>query len=73
MDLIAQQGYDVFLVNVRGYDGLTWLSEMDQPSAANKPIATLAEAAKDVGAAVDYVLKATGIPKLDLIGWSWET
>jgi hypothetical protein len=72
MDLMAQQGYDVFPVDVRGYGGSTRPAEMDQPPAANKPIATSPEAAKDLGAAVDYVLKARGIPKLDLIGWSWE-
>jgi hypothetical protein len=42
---------------------------MDQPPAANKPAAISADAAKDLGAAVDYVLRARGIPKLDLIGW----
>jgi len=73
MDLIAQHGYDVFLVDVRGYGGSTRAAEMDQPPAANKPLSTSAEAAKDLGAAVDYVLKARNIPKLDLIGWSWGT
>jgi len=73
MDLIAQQGYDVFLVDVRGYGGSTRPPEMDQPPAANKPIATSADAAKDLGAAVDYVLKTRGISKLDLMGWSWGT
>ncbi|MFZ0210463.1 MAG: alpha/beta fold hydrolase, partial [Roseiarcus sp.] len=73
MDLIAQQGYDVFLVDIRGYGGSTRPPEMDQPPAANKPLATSADAAKDLGAAVDYVLKTRSIPKLDLMGWSWGT
>ena len=73
MDLIAQQGYDVFLVDIRGYGGSTRPPEMDQPAAANKPVATSADAAKDLGAAVDYVLKTRSIPKLDLMGWSWGT
>ena len=42
MDLIAQQGYDVFLVDIRGYGGSTRPPEMDQPPAANKPLATSA-------------------------------
>jgi pimeloyl-ACP methyl ester carboxylesterase len=73
MDLIAQQGYDVFLVDVRGYGGSTRPPEMDQPPGANKPVATSADAAKDLGAAVDYVLKTRNIAKLDLMGWSWGT
>jgi pimeloyl-ACP methyl ester carboxylesterase len=31
MDLIAQQGYDVYLIDVRGYGGSTRPPEMDQP------------------------------------------
>jgi pimeloyl-ACP methyl ester carboxylesterase len=73
MDLIAQEGYNVYLVDVRGYGGSTRPPEMDQPPAANKPVATSADAAKDLGAAVDYVLKANNITKLDLMGWSWGT
>ena len=73
MDLIAQQGYDVYLIDVRGYGGSTRPPEMDQPPASNKPLATSADAAKDLGAAVDYVLKTRNIPKLDLMGWSWGT
>ncbi|HYA72286.1 MAG TPA: alpha/beta fold hydrolase [Roseiarcus sp.] len=73
MDLIAQQGYDVFLVDIRGYGGSTRPAEMDQPPTANKPLATSADAAKDLGAAIDYVLKTRNIPKLNLFGWSWGT
>ena len=46
---------------------------MDQPPGANKPIATSEEAGADLGAAVDYILGQRGIPKLDLMGWSWGT
>lgn len=73
MDLIAQQGFDVYLVDVRGFGGSTRPAEMDQPPAVNKPVATSADAAADVGAAIDYVLKTRNIPKLDLFGWSWGT
>ncbi len=31
------------------------------------------EANKDLGAAFDYVLKKNGVPKADLMGWSWGT
>jgi pimeloyl-ACP methyl ester carboxylesterase len=73
MDLFAAQGYDVYLVDVRSYGRSTRAAEMDQPAADNKPIATSEEAGRDLGAAVDYILKARGIAKLDLMGWSWGT
>src|SRR5271156_3908398 len=60
MDLIARRGYDVYLVDVRGYGGSTRAPQKDQPPAANKPIATSADAAADLGAAVEYVLKTRG-------------
>ena len=38
MDLIAMRGYDVYLVDVRGYGRSTRPPEMSQPPEANKPI-----------------------------------
>jgi pimeloyl-ACP methyl ester carboxylesterase len=73
MDLFAQNGFDVYLVDVRSYGRSTRPPEMDQPAEANKPIATSEEAGADLGAAVDYILALRGIPKLDLMGWSWGT
>ncbi|HTZ66959.1 MAG TPA: alpha/beta fold hydrolase [Roseiarcus sp.] len=73
MDLFAQNGFDVYLVDVRSYGRSSRPPEMDQPPEANKPIATSEEAGADLGAAVDYILAKRGIPKLDLMGWSWGT
>jgi pimeloyl-ACP methyl ester carboxylesterase len=73
MDLFAQSGFDVYLVDVRSYGRSTRPPEMDQPPEANKPIATSQEAGADLSAAVDYILALRGIPKLDLMGWSWGT
>jgi len=73
MDLFAQNGFDVYLVDVRSYGRSTRPKEMDQPADANKPIATSEEAGRDLGTAVDYILNLRGIPKLELIGWSWGT
>jgi pimeloyl-ACP methyl ester carboxylesterase len=73
MDLFAQSGFDVYLVDVRSYGRSTRPPEMDEPPEANKPIANSEEAGRDLGAAVDYILALRGIPKLDLMGWSWGT
>jgi pimeloyl-ACP methyl ester carboxylesterase len=73
MDLFAQQGYDVYLVDVRSYGRSSRSADMDQPADLNKPIATSDEAERDLGTAVDYILKKRGVTKLDLMGWSWGT
>ena len=73
MDLFARAGFDVFLVDVRGYGRSTRPAAMDQPPEANPPVAGSEEAGADLGSAVDYVLKLRGLAKLDLMGWSWGT
>jgi pimeloyl-ACP methyl ester carboxylesterase len=73
MDYVAQQGFDVYLVDVRGYGGSTRPPEMDQPPSANKPIVDTPTAVKDLGAAIDHILQKRGVSKIDLIGWSWGT
>jgi pimeloyl-ACP methyl ester carboxylesterase len=73
MDLIAARGYDVYLVDVRGYGRSTRPPEMSQPPAANKPIVTTSVAAHDLGAAVDYILNKRKVSKIDVMGWSWGT
>ena len=73
MDYIARQGYDVYLVNVRGYGRSTRPPSMSRPPNESEPFATTEEAAADVGAAVDFIRKRRGISRLNLIGWSWGT
>jgi len=73
MDLIARQGFDVYLVDVRGYGGSTRPPEMDRPAEENKPIVDTAVAVKDVGSAVSHILRRRGAAKINLMGWSWGT
>jgi pimeloyl-ACP methyl ester carboxylesterase len=73
MDLIAMRGYDVYLVDVRGYGRSTRPPEMSEPPEANKPIVSTKVAAHDLGAAVDYILHKRKVTKINLMGWSWGT
>ena len=73
MDYIAAQGWDVYLVDLRGYGLSTRPPEMDVPAKENLPIVTTDIAVRDVGAAVDYILKRRNASKVNLIGWSWGT
>lgn len=73
MDYIALRGYDVYLVDVRGYGRSTRPPEMDRPAAENEPIVRTSVAVKDVGSAVDFIRKRRGVEKINLLGWSWGT
>jgi pimeloyl-ACP methyl ester carboxylesterase len=73
MDLIAARGYDVYLVDVRGYGRSTRPAEMSQPPEANKPIVSTKVAAQDLGTAVDYILKKRKVSRINVMGWSWGT
>jgi pimeloyl-ACP methyl ester carboxylesterase len=73
MDYVAQRGFDVYLVDLRGYGKSTRPKEMDEPADKNAPIVTTEVAVRDIGAAVDHILQRRGIAKLNLMGWSWGT
>jgi pimeloyl-ACP methyl ester carboxylesterase len=74
MDFIARAGYDVYLVDVRGYGGSTRpAAGSDSSGGAGAPIATLAEAVDDVDAAVNFIRRRRGVERVNLIGWSWGT
>lgn len=73
MDFIARAGYDVYLVNVRGYGGSTRPAASADPSGRGAPIATLAEAVDDVDAAVEFIQRRRNVERIKLIGWSWGT
>ena len=73
MDMLAAQGWDVWLVDVRGYSRSTRPASMDGPPGQGTPVASTAEAARDVGATVDFIMQKRGVPKINLMGWSWGT
>jgi pimeloyl-ACP methyl ester carboxylesterase len=73
MDYLAQRGYDVYFVDLRGYGRSTRPPEMDAPAAAHEPLVRTATAVKDLSAAVDFILRRRGVPKLNLLAWSWGT
>lgn len=73
MDFIARSGWDVWLVDLRGYGRSTRPPEMDRPAAENPPIVTTDVAVRDVTTAADYIRQRTGADRLAVLGWSWGT
>lgn len=73
MDHIASRGYDVYLLDLRGYGRSTRPKEMDEDPKANPPLVRGDVALRDIGAVVDFVLKRRNIPRVNLIGHSWGT
>ena len=73
MDYLAARGYDVYLLDVRGYGRSTRPPEMASRPDAHPPIVRSEVAIRDIGAVVDFILRRRDIPRLCLIGWSWGT
>src|SRR5262245_41866727 len=73
MDYIAARGYDVYLLDLRGYGKSTRPKEMADKPEANAPLVRGETAVKDISSAVDFILARRNIPRLNLIGWSWGT
>src|SRR4029450_4514924 len=73
MDYIARRGYDVYLVDLRGYGRSRRPPERGKPAAGNRPIVGTDGAVRDVAAAVDHILARRGVTQLNLMGWSWGT
>jgi len=73
MDVIAERGFDVYLLDLRGYGRSSRPEEMDAAPASNQPIVTTDVALRDVATVVADILQRRQIPRLSLIGWSWGT
>ena len=73
MDYIAGHGWDVYLMDARGYGRSTRSPELLQADAAQAPIVWTDAKVQDAGAVIDFILKRRGVPKINLLGWSWGT
>jgi pimeloyl-ACP methyl ester carboxylesterase len=73
MDYIASRGYDVWLLDLRGYGKSTRPPQMSEKPEANDPIVRGDTAVKDIGTAVDFILQKRNLSRLNLMGHSWGT
>jgi len=70
-DRLVKKGYVVYMVDYRNYGFSTREKAMDQPSKNNKPVTRSYLAIRDIGAAVDDIIKKRKVKSVNLIGWSW--
>lgn len=73
MEAIAAHGYDVWLVDVRGYGLSTRPASEDPDDTEAKPVARSTVAVRDVAAAINHILTERHLDSLALLGWSWGT
>lgn len=73
MDYLARSGYDVWLIDQRGYGRSDRPWQMSQPAANNSPICNTSVVAGDVDTVATWIRGQRSIPAMNLIGWSWGT
>jgi pimeloyl-ACP methyl ester carboxylesterase len=73
MDFIAEGGYDVYLMDVRGYGRSTRPPQMSLPAEESAPVATTEEAVRDLSAVVEFIKHRRSIDKVNVLAWSWGT
>jgi pimeloyl-ACP methyl ester carboxylesterase len=73
MDYIASRGWDVYLMDARGYGGSTRSPELLQSDAIEAPIVSTDIKVRDAEAVVDFILRRRGVSRISLLGWSWGT
>ena len=71
LDLLADAGYDVYALDVRGYGRSTRPPEMERSSADGLPLVNTATGVKDLGTVVEFVRKRRSIEKVGIFGMSW--
>ena len=73
MDYIAQHGYDVYLIDLRGFGKSTRPKEMAEDPKANPPLVRGDVALRDIDAVVDFIRQRRSIARVNVIGHSWGT
>jgi pimeloyl-ACP methyl ester carboxylesterase len=71
MDYIACHGYDVYLLDLRGYGRSSRPKEMEEDPYGNPPIVAGDIAIEDISIAIEFIRERRNISKIALIGWSW--
>jgi pimeloyl-ACP methyl ester carboxylesterase len=67
---LATRGFDVYVMDVRGYGRSTRPAEMDAPPDAHPPLVRSNEAVRDIAATVDWIEHREHVSAVALFGWA---
>jgi pimeloyl-ACP methyl ester carboxylesterase len=67
---LAIRGLDVYVMDVRGYGASTRPKEMNAPPTPRSSLVRSNEAARDIGAVVDWIRAQRKVPQVALFGWA---
>jgi pimeloyl-ACP methyl ester carboxylesterase len=70
-DALVDAGFDVWGLDFYGFGASDRYPEMDQPAADNPPLCVAQDAARQLEAAVQFILGHHSLGKLSLISHSW--
>jgi pimeloyl-ACP methyl ester carboxylesterase len=70
-DALCDAGFDVWALDFYGFGGSGRYPEMDRPAADNPPLCVAEDAAKQLEAAIRFILGHQGIEQISLISHSW--
>jgi len=71
MDVMAEAGFDVYAVDVRGYGNSTRPPSMEKQFCQTEPAVRTDIAVEDFSAAVNYVMNKNSLSRVNIIGMSW--
>ncbi len=66
----VQAGHSVYIMDVRGWGGSTRPAGMAEPIAANPPLVSSEEAARDIDAVVSWIRERSNGQRVALLGWA---
>jgi len=73
MNFIAERGFDVWSVDIRGFGRSSRPADFSLPAARNPPYLDAATATGDLATAAAFIRERRGVPRLTILAWSWGT
>lgn len=67
---LAQLGFDVYVMDVRGYGRYMRPKEMDEPPNSHAPLVRSDEAVRDISAVVDSIRRRRNVARIAIFGWA---
>lgn len=67
---LAKRGFDVYVMDVRGYGRSSRPIEMEEPRDAHSPLVRSNDAAHDISAVVDAICRRRSAARVTLFGWA---